>query len=321
MTLIYADDRVDLTEETPQRYVLATEAGVPLLTFGRVDEHGVAWLAEEPGGWDAPEVDLPLDRKPDGHGAYPGEQTYEDRPLAVQGSAEAPSIAEAHRARRRLLAALTSTVRDGGYLLWTHLDDEPAKSLYVQLDGKPNVAIDGRWIDYAFVLVASDPIKVGGWNTYGPVRLPSTASEPGRSYIAGTRTYDLGATAETRGRSYPGGGNAAATVVHVPNLGEEPAPATFTITGPVPHPRITVEAPGGTEFVALGFDLGALDVAVIDSDLGIVEVNGVNRYDAFGAGSTFPLIPPGGAEVRLRSATGGTDQAAGLVVGTAPRWT
>jgi hypothetical protein len=320
VTLIYADDRVDLTEEATQRYVLATAAGVPLITFGRPDEYGVAWLAEEPAGWDAPEVDLPLDRKADGHGAFSGEQTYEDRPLAVQGSAEAPSIAEAHRARKRLVSALTSTVRSGGYLLWTHLDDDPARSLWVQLDGKPNVAVDGRWIDYAFVLVAPDPIKFGAWVTYGPVRLPSTDAEPGRSYTAGNRTYDLGATAATRARTYTAGATGA-TVVRVPNDGEEPAPATFTITGPVPRPRVTVESVGGIEFVALGFDLGALDVAVIDSDLGTVEVNGVNRYDAFLAGSTFPTIPAGGAEVRLRSETGGTDQAAGLVIGTAPRWT
>lgn len=317
MTLLYSDDRADLTAEVEQRYVLATGDGAPLITFGAVDDAGVMWLAEEPQGWDAPTVDLPLDRRQDGHGAYPGEQTYEERPLSIRGSAEAPSIAEAHAARRRLLAALTRTVRDGGYLLWTHLDDAPAKSLYVQLNGKPNAAVDGRWLDYAFVLVASDPLKFGTWQPYGPVRLPSSATEPGRTYDAGNRTYTVGATAETRARTYAGGGNVAATMAVVPNVGEEPATAIYTITGPVPRPRITV----GGEFVELGFDLGALDVAVIDSDLGTVEVNGVNRYDAFLAGSTFPLIPPGGAEVRLRSATGGTDQAAGLVIETAPRWT
>jgi hypothetical protein len=318
VTLVYADDRAYLTEEVQQRYVLADGDGVPLITFGAVDSAGVMWLAEEPQGWDAPTVDLPLDRKQDGHGAYPGEQTYEERPLSVQGSAEAPSIAEAHAARRRLLSALTSTVRDGGFLVWTHLDDAPAKSLFVQLNGHPNAAIDGRWIDFAFVLVAADPLKFGAWASYGPVRLPTTETEPGRTYTAGLRTYDAGVGL----RTYGAAGNAASTVVTVPNEGEEWAPALYTITGPVPRPRITVEsARGGVEFVSLGFDLGALDVAVIDSDLGTVEVNGVNRYDAFVAGSTFPLIPPGGAEVRLRSATGGTSQAAGLVIETAPRWT
>lgn len=312
MTLLYADDRADLTTEAEQRYVLATGDGVPLITFGAVDDAGVMWLADEPPEWSSPTIDLPLDRKQDGHGAYPGEQTYEERPLSVQGSAEAPTIAEAHRARKRLISAVTSTVRTGGYLLWTHLDDDPAKSLYVQLNGRPNVSVDGRWIDFAFVLVASDPVKFGESAVYGPVRLVSAAAEPGRTYTAGDRTYNAGL------RTYPGGASLAATVVRVPNDGEEPAPAIFTITGPVPRPMIRV---GDREFVDLRFDLGALDVAVVDSDLGTVEVNGVNRYDAFGAGSTFPTIPPGGVEVRLRSGTGGTDQAAGLTIETAPRWT
>jgi hypothetical protein len=312
VTLLYADDRAYLTEETPQRYVLADATGAPLITFGAVDDAGVMWLAVEPPEWAAPAVDLPLDDKQDGHGVYPGEQTYEGRPLSVQGSAEAPSIAEAHRARKRLVRALTSTVRDGGFLLWTHLDDDPAKSLWVQLTGQPNVAVDGRWIDFAFVVVAPDPLKHGAWQAYGPVRLEASASEAGRSYTAGERSYVAGL------RSYPATAGVA-TVVLVPNDGDEDAVAIFTITGPVPQPIIRV---GDGEFVALGFDLGPLDVAVIDSDLGTVEVNGVNRYDAFLAGSTFPRIPPnGGAEVRLRSATGGTDQAAGLTIETAPRWT
>ncbi len=62
-------------------------------------------------------------------------------------------------------------------------------------------------------------------------------------------------------------------------------------------------------------------MAVIDAVAGTVEVNGVNRIDALGARSTFPYIPPGGVEVRFRSASGGTDQAAGLTIETAPRWT
>jgi hypothetical protein len=66
----------------------------------------------------------------------------------------------------------------------------------------------------------------------------------------------------------------------------------------------------------------------VDTINGTSTVNGVNRYDAWAVGSTFPLIPPadpildtpGGTEVRLRSGTGGTDQAAGLTVTTAPSW-
>jgi hypothetical protein len=69
-------------------------------------------------------------------------------------------------------------------------------------------------------------------------------------------------------------------------------------------------------------------VWTVDTAAGTSTVNGVNRYDAWGAGSVFPLIPaadpilgtPGGVEVRLRSGTGGVDPNASLTVLTAPSW-
>lgn len=322
--LVWSDDRAELLAEVDERYTIADEAGAVLLTFNAgADEAGVAWLADEPEGWAAPEVDLPSDAKGDGHGSFMGEQTYEERVLTVNGSAEAPTLLAARQARQRLVSVLTSTVRNGGELLWTHLDDAPAKSLWVELRGQPKVRQDGRWVDYSFVLAAGDPLKHGTAATAGPVRLLSAAGEPNRSYTLGAdaatraRSYTLGADAVTRARAYTGGAPST-TVAQVANIGDEPGHAVYTINGPVPRPVVQL---GSGEFAALSLDLGALDVAIIDTDLGIVEVNGVNRYDAFATGSTFPLIPPGGVEVRLLSATGGTDQAAGLLITTAPRWT
>jgi hypothetical protein len=324
VTLLAADDSAYLVEDEPQRYVLGDPAD-PLLVLNGVDEHGVMWACEEPQGWDAPAVLLPVDRKQSGHGGVPGAPSYEERVLSFSGSAEAPTPAEARRARTRLLRAILGVVRTGEELLYTHLDDEPAKSLYVLPSGDPRVQIaDGRWLDYAFVLVAGDPIKRGTLQAYGPVRLPSDASEPGRTYTTGAtaadrgRLYTVGADAATRGRTYPGGGNAAQTVVTVPNDGDEDAHARFLIAGPVPSPMVVL---GTGEFVALDLDLGDNDAAAIDTEYGTVEVNGVNRIDALAYRSTFPLIPPGGVEVRLRSRTGGTSQAAGLTIETAPRWT
>lgn len=324
--LVWADDAAEFLTEAPERYTLADESGTVLLALNDgADAAGVAWLAEEPEGWIAPEVDLPSDPKADGHGSFTGESTYNERVLTVAGSAEAPTLAAARQARQRLVAALTSTVRDGGSLLWTHLDDAPAKSLWVELRGAPLVRQDGRWIDYSFVLVAADPLKHGPAATYGPVRLITSATEPGRSYTDGS-------TAATRGRSYTGGttanpggaarsyagGQLSLVVAHVDNAGTEPAHAVYSITGPIARPVVQL---GTGEFVALALDLGAHDTAVVDTDLGTVEVNGVNRYDAFASGSTLPLIPHGGVEVRLLSATGDTSPAAGLTITTAPRWT
>jgi len=106
-------------------------------------------------------------------------------------------------------------------------------------------------------------------------------------------------------------------VMTVPNVGDVAAHAVYTVTGPVPQPVIRL---GTGEFIALTADLGVLDTWTVDTAAGISAVNGVNRYDAFGAGSTFPLIPEGGTEVRLRSLSGGSDPAAGLLVTTAPHW-
>lgn len=313
-TLVWSDNRAGLITEADQRYRLTGPDGTALITFGEADSSNVAWLAEEPEGWAAPSVDLPMDDKQDGHGSYSGEQSYEARVLTITGSAVAPDLAAAASARRRLVNALTSTVRAGGELLWTHLDDDPAKSLWVHLNGKPLVAQDGRWLDYSFVLIADYPIKHGDPVTYGPVRLRSTEHEPGRSYTAGVRSYTAGV------RSYVSDELTTDTVARIPPTGEggETAHALYTITGPVPSPVVKLST---GEYVALRLDLDALDVAVIDTDLGTVAVNGVNRYDAFGAGSTFPMIPPEGTEVRLLSGTGGTSQAASLTVTTAPAWT
>jgi hypothetical protein len=150
---------------------------------------------------------------------------------------------------------------------------------------------------------------------YGPIRLPTAQGEGG---------YPMGAT----GALMPwtsAAGPAALTVAAVRNQGDEPAHAVYRVTGPVPRPRIVL---GTGEFVALDADLGALDTWTVDTTTGTSTVNGVNRYDAWAAGSTFPLIPAsdpvagtsGGTEVRLRSGAGGTDQAAGLTVTTAPSW-
>jgi hypothetical protein len=323
--LVWADDRAELLTEVDERYTLADEAGTVLVVFNvTADSAGVAWAADEPDGWAAPEVDLPSDPKGDGHGSLLGEQTYEERVLTVNGSAEAPTLLAARQARQRLVSALTTTVRGGGALLWTHLDDAPPKSLWVELRGQPKVRQDGRWVDYSFILVAGDPLKHGPESTYGPVRLIGTAGEPTRTYTTGAdaatraRVYTLGADAVTRARSYTGGTGAAGTVAQVANIGDEPAHAVYTINGPAPRPIVLL---GNGEFAALALDLGALDTAIIDTDLGIVEVNGVNRYDAFDTGSTFPMIPAGGVEVRLLSATAGADPAAGLLITTAPRWT
>jgi hypothetical protein len=306
MSVLAADDRAYLTAGRRTRYALGLPEA-PLIVLNDADTYGCMWACDVPDGWDSPEVTTPSDRRQGGHGSYLGESTYEERVLAFEGTVTAPTPAALDDAYRRLLRALLGQL--SSFLRYTHLDETPAAmGLWVRPTGKPRWRVlDDRVADFSFTLVAEDPIKTGSAAVYGPVRLPTVGGEGG---------YPMGAS----GAVMPwtsAGGTIAVTVVTVPNAGDEDSHAIYTVTGPVPRPRIQL---GRGPYVALNTDLGALDVWVVDTAAGTSTVNGVNRYDAWGAGSTFPLIPAGGDEVRLRSATGGTDQAAGLTVTTAPSW-
>jgi hypothetical protein len=284
VTLIAQDDRAYLTTEHDERYALGDPAN-PTLLLNAADAAGCLWAADVPEGWDFPEVETPIDRRQDGHGGYAGEPTYNPRSLSFEGSVSAPTRQALRGAYRALMAAVLGSVPN--YVRYTHLDEDGAPGLWVLPTGKPKWrALDDRYAEY--------PFGAGG------MVAPFTST----------------------------GGASATTVAVVPNIGDEDAHAVYTVTGPVPQPRIVL---GTGEYVQLSADLGALDRWVVDTAAGTSTVNGVNRYDAWGVGSTFPLIPgstlnpdgtvtPGGTEVRLRSATGGTDQTAALTVLTAPSW-
>lgn len=306
MTLIYADDRATYTQDHDERYAFGDPAA-PLLILNAVDDDGCIWVADEPEGWAFPEVDTPVDRRQDGHGGYAGEPTYNPRTLAFEGSVSAPTRQALRGAYKRLLGAVLGSVP--AYVRYTQLDDDGAPGLWTLPTGKPNWrAVDDRYAEFAFVLVADDPIKTGTvYTNADPVRLPTVGGEGGYPMGAGGAVAPWTAT----------GGTVAVTVARIPNTGDEDSHAVYRVQGPVPRPRIQL---GNGQYAALNADLAALDAWTVDTAAGTSTVNGVNRYDAWGAGSVFPLIPPGGVEVRLRSGAGGVDQAAGLTVTTAPSW-
>jgi hypothetical protein len=313
VTLLAADDRAYLSVARSARYALGDPAA-PALVLNAVDAAGCMWWAEVPEGWDAASLTTPVDRKGYGDGGYAGTPTYEPRTLTVTGAVTAPTPEGLDLARRRFLAVVQDR---RGPIRYTHLDEIPqAMGLWCDPTGQPKwTAPDTRVADFSFLLVAEDPIKTGSASLYGPIRLPTAQGEGG---------YPMGATGALMPWTATGGVTAL-TVARVENSGDESAQAVYRVTGPVPRPRIVL---GTGEFVALDDDLGALDTWTVDTINGTSTVNGVNRYDAWAVGSTFPLIPPadpildtpGGTEVRLRSGTGGTDQAAGLTVTTAPSW-
>lgn len=521
MTLLAADDRAYLSTGRAGRYALAG------LVLNAADAQGCMWLAEVE-GWDAPEVETPLDRRPSGHGGYAGEPTYNPRVLAIEGTVAAPTPEDLDAAKERWTAAVYGELPTMSR--YEHLDEAPARGLWVYPTGKPRWRyLDDRLAEFAVTLLAEDPVKTGTPFTVGPVRLASLGGEggyalagvspltayssasatetrrnrvpnpraasatswtinagtggtaalsaqssggpsgesfaratysvanttaagtspsasvradgraaqplpipvtPGEvlsgaveartsvaqrvsaavwffdaagattgiapSFVAGpaavltantwTRllvegvtvpagsayamvgastasgtgavpfpvgaTFDAtrgqleatptaaayfdGATADAPPLEYAWSGAANASpstqqtaaystaaaaggsyVGLVPNDGDEPAMPVYRISGPLPDPVVQVST---GEYAHLDLTLTADDTAVIDTASGTVQVNGVSRYDAWGPGSTFPLIPPGGAEVRLRSLTGGADPAAQLLVDSVSAW-
>jgi hypothetical protein len=303
VTLLAADSRAYLTTERPVRYALGDPAS-PALVLNAVDGAGCMWAADMPDGWDAAEMTTPVDRKAYGDGGYAGDPTLEPRTLTIEGTVAAPTPEALASAYRAFLAAVQGR---SGRIRYTHLDEWPAAmGLWTRPVGRPKWrAEDTRVANFSFLLVAEDPVKTGAATTYGPVRLPT-----------GEGGYPFGAA----GAVMPwtaAGGTVSTTVAQIRNDGDEDSHAVYTVTGPVPAPRIQL---GNGYYVSLTATLAAGDVWVVDTAAGSSTVNGVNRYDAWGAGSVFPLIPPGGVEVRLRSGGGGTDQAAGLTAVTAPSW-
>jgi hypothetical protein len=314
VTLLYADDRAYLVAEHDNRWALGA-ADAPLLTFNDADAYGCAWAVDEPDGWDFPTVDLPVDRRPNGHGGLAGAPTYEPRTLTVEGTVTAPTYTALRDAHRRLSDGLLGML--GRPCRWTALDEAPRRGLWVQPTGKPLWRyLDDRCADFSFVVVADDPIKTGDPAVYGPIRLFST------QYLGG---YPVGGPAPW---TTSGAESRSVVVVSVANPGDEDAHALYRITGPVPEPIIQL---GDGQYVHLRVDLGGNDVLDVDTYTGTVLLNGQNRYDAWGPGSVFPLIPgtvrlpdgsrtAGGVDVRFRSYAGGSDPAATLAVVTAPSW-
>jgi hypothetical protein len=304
VTLLGATDRAYLTAVHPVRYALGPP-DAPLIVLNAADGYGCLWAADVPEGWDAPDVDTPLDRRPAGHGGYLGVSSYAPRVLTVEGAVSAPTPAALAQAYRRLLGALLGHL--GGFLRYTHLDEDPQPmGLWVRPTGKPRWrAVDDRAAEFAFTVVAEDPIKTGQAATYGPIRPAVAGDDPG---LLAPFTMPL---------TFTGGAGLAITVAVVGNPGDEAAHAVYTVDGPLPTPEVYLST---GEAARLNLTLTADDTAVIDTAAGTVTVNGALRPDVWAAGSTYPLIPAGGAEVRLRSATGGAVPDARLTILTAPAW-
>lgn len=303
-----SDERALLTTGELNRYVLGTPDTPTALVLNDADAYGCLWWADEPEGWDFPTINTPVDRRQGGDGGYAGTPTLDERVLTVNGTVTAPTHAALRAAKARLMQALLG--RMSGLTRYSHVDEDGAPGLWVKpATGRPKWAyVDERAADFSFLLVAEDPYKTGAAQRIGPVFPADQQQEGGRE---GNVEYEGG------GRVYEGTSSPVVTVGHVPNGGDAAAHALYEVLGPIPRPIITV---GEDQYVAIEVNLDADDLLRVNTATGEVTVNGGNRYDAWGAGSTWPLIPAGGAEVRLRSGTGQRYPAARLFITAASTW-
>lgn len=84
------------------------------------------------------------------------------------------------------------------------------------------------------------------------------------------------------------------------NQGNYPTWPTFTLTGPLTNPRVTLQSTG--EFFALNTTLSASDSIVIDMKAGTVYLNGTTtRYNTMVTGSSWFTLPVGASSVQVSS--------------------
>jgi hypothetical protein len=216
---------VTLSSALPRSYLTGTDwtywfgpAAAPLLVLGDTDATGCQWLVDEPEGWAAPDAVTPIDARAYGDGGYAGDTTYTARTLSfgstATGVCAAPDRAAAYAAMQRLRTVTQS--RDP--VLYTQ-SGYPPLSLWLRASGQPKMRwLDDRVFEFAFVMVAEDPLKFDAAQQAQPVTV-------GLPLSSGGYTYPL---------IYPkryGTGSSTSGSVTVTNAGDESAQATYTLTG------------------------------------------------------------------------------------------
>jgi hypothetical protein len=251
----------------------------PVLTLIGVDADGCEWIVDEPEGWQAPVAVTVLDERAYGDGAYAGQTTFTARTLSFgasePGLCSAPDRATARRAAQRLRnIAGTRTP-----ILYTQTEEPVPQSLWLRASGAPKIRfVDDRAFEFAFVMVADDPMK------HDAVQAAGAPLEAGLPTAAGGWRYNL---------RYPyayGVGSAVEGTVTPVNAGDETAHTVYTLSGgALDHPTVFNGATGS--YFTIDRVLGPLDRVTVDTRAASVLLNGVSIFSDFLGG--FPALVPG----------------------------
>lgn len=240
--------------------------------------------------------------RPGRHGTLPGQMHAEDRTIEIE-------LTVAEDDPSALVALRQATVPDEDPVeepltLWVGTEQPQVVLATLKRRAIPT---DHEWSvghhRAALQFVASDPRRYAVTESTSPVvGLPS----PGIGGLTFPLTFPL--TFGTPG--IPGS-------VTVTNVGEVSTWPTFTVTGPVTGPIITVA--GSTLQFAADFELALGQTAVIDTDTRSVLIDGVARRDVLVRTEWVPL-KAGVATVITFSGQGTYDPAAGLTASWRSAW-
>jgi Phage tail protein len=263
------------------------------LNTAAVDADGVEWWADNPDGWDFPEVETSTLPRAGRHGVWVAPGWYRARSLTLRGVAAASTLAAAQRAVLRL-AALADMSRTPGVL--TVWESQPAR-LEVRLAGRVKFdrsRAEGRHVTFEVPLVAADPRRYAVTEqsvTFGTQTTPST---DGGFELPLAFAFDFATEGAITG----------GTPVDV--AGTITTPPKFTFRGPCSKPRITNVTLGSVWWQYDG-TLAAGERLEVDVDAATVLLNGVeNRYYLTNPGSTWWHLAPGRNVLSYSAAGAGT---------------
>lgn len=258
---------------TPGTDLGGRRADLGALELGAVDTAGVAWHLQTIEGWDGADQRSEYSSRQSDHGTWASPVYLSQRPMALEGKIEAPSLALLDAAMEQLRAAASLT--DTTLIVY----ETVPKQATVRRSGKPLIKpVTDRIAEYSIAVTAEDPRRYSTVLQSQSTGLPSVTGG-----LTLPITLPITISTTSTGGSF--------TLVNDGSIGSRP---TFTVTGPATMPVIVCENPGGSTFqLAYSEALGAGDTLVIDTAAHSVMLNGaVSRRPFISAQPYWPEIAP-----------------------------
>lgn len=254
------------------------------MTFNATDDYGVDWIVGEELGWsDAAPVRLATADREDAHGSFSGPVWRGARLIGLKGVALCPDRVAMLRAKDRLRSA-------GDYgpdpAMLTVAEAHLTRYTWVKHSTEVRIRdVNSRAFEWELALRADDPLR------YGDVQLLTMAlpTAPG-----GGLTFPL-TFPFTYGAGLVGGYGTA------DNAGNAETNPTLSINGPIAAPQVINATTG--QVLAADLTLTAGDVLTIDTANRMFAVNGLLRYDALTAASSWWSLAPGANDIRFMAST------------------